>query len=382
MAQRESIRADHGENVLIIGESETDADLYYATRFLVSVTVMYLEAEGKKTLLVNDLEYGRAGAEAEVDEIVSTTPYEDRLRAADEPVRLTTVLDLYLRERGIRSLTVPAGFPAAHAERLRERGYVLKLRDDPFFPARTVKRPDEIRAIEDTQLHNEAAMDLAVSILRESEIRGDLLYHGGKVLTAERLRLEIQRFLLERDCLAAQPIVAGGDQGADPHTRGSGPLPAHKTIILDIFPRSLATLYWGDMTRTVVRGKATPEARKLYRDVLDAQDLAFSLLKDGAEGHKVHEEVSRLFKDRGNANEEVAGKKTGFIHSTGHGIGLDIHESPRIGKIESRIAEGQVVTVEPGLYYPGVGAVRLEDTVVITKDGCRNLNVFPKVLEI
>jgi Xaa-Pro aminopeptidase len=136
------------------------------------------------------------------------------------------------------------------------------------------------------------------------------------------------------------------------------------------------------MTRTFVRGKASPAVRKLHQDVLEAQCLAFSLLRDGAEGHRIHEQVMALFKERGNANDEVNGKKTGFIHSTGHGIGLEIHEPPRIGRTESKLLAGQVVTVEPGLYYPGTGAVRLEDVVVITASGCRNLNTFPKELEI
>ncbi len=370
------------ENLLIIANSESDADLYYATHFFVTVTVMYLEIDGKKILLLNDLEYGRAGTEAKVDQIVSTTAYEDRLRTAGEPVRLTTVLDLYMKERGIRELTVPAGFPFGHAERLREKGYVIKLRDDPFFPSRAIKRPEEVEAIEAAQRHAEAAMDLAVSILRRSEIKGDWLHHKGRPLTAEALRLEIHKLLLERECVAAHTIVAGGDQGADPHTRGSGPLPANQTIIIDIFPRSTATHYWGDMTRTVVRGKASAAVRRLYSDVLDAQNLAFSLLKDGAEGQKVHDEVANLFKARGNANQDAGIKKTGFIHSTGHGIGLDIHEWPRIGRLGAKIQAGQVVTVEPGLYYPGVGAVRLEDAVVVTENGVRNLNKFPKELEI
>lgn len=370
------------ENVVILGNSESDSDLYYTTGFHVTVPVIYLELGGRKLLLVNDLEYGRARVEAKVDEVLSWTPYEERLRSINEPPRIASILDQFLKERGIRHLTVPAGFSFAYAERLRERGYILSLRDDPFYPQRTVKKPEELQAIEEAQRHNEAAMGHAVAILGASEIRGDLLFHRGEALTSERLRFEIQRFLLERNCMAAEIIVAGGDQGADPHQRGTGPLPANQTIILDIFPRSLTTRYWGDMTRTVVRGKASPAVHKLYGDVLAAQELAFSLLRDGAEGQQIHEKVADLLKSRGNPNEESRGKKTGFIHGTGHGIGLDLHESPRMGKIGARIQAGQVVTVEPGLYYPGVGAVRIEDVVVVTRNGCRNLNRFPKVLEV
>lgn len=370
------------ENLLIIGDSESNADLYYTTRFFVTISVIYLEIGGRKILLLNDLEYGRGKTEAQVDEIVSTTPYEERLRAAREQVRPTSILDLFLQERGVRELTVPAGLGVGHAERLREKGYVLKVREEPFFPNRTQKSPAEVALIEKTQASTEAAMDLAISILRQCDIRGDWLYHAGAPLSSERLRLEIHKFLLEQECVAANTIVAGGDQGADPHHRGSGPLPAHQTIILDIFPQSSRTRYWGDMTRTVVRGKASTAVKKLHRDVLDAQELAFSLIKEGADGQQVHEEVSRHFRDRGNPNEDKGSKKTGYIHSTGHGIGLEIHEYPKIGKVEAKLKSGQVLTVEPGLYYPGVGAVRIEDIVVVENGGCRNLNRYPKFIEV
>lgn len=377
---------DANPTLLIIGDSEADADLYYATRFYVTVTVVYVQIGARKLLLVNDLEYGRAVAEAKVDEVISTTPYEEKLRAAGEPARITSVLDLFfrergLRERGVRELSVPARFPLAHAENLREKGYLLKVREDPFFPQRSIKTAEEVALIESMQRFAEEAMTLATTKIRESEIRGGLLYHRGRQLTSEGLRLDIQKLLLERQCVAPQTIIAGGDQAADPHARGTGPLPAHKTIIIDIFPQSTATRYWGDMTRTVVRGKATRAVRKLFDDVKAAQDLAFSRLKDGADGQKVHEEVADLLRSLGNPNESIEGKKTGFIHSTGHGLGLDIHEWPRLGRTAARIQKGQVLTVEPGLYYPGVGAVRLEDVVAIEKSGCRNLNRFPVQLE-
>jgi Xaa-Pro aminopeptidase len=367
---------------LLISEGQLNADLYYATRFVVEVPSVYLEADGRKTLLVSDLEYGRARAEARVDDVISTTPYENRLREAKEEPRLSSVIDLFLKERAVREVEVPASFPLGHAERLRKLGHALVVREDPFFPERAVKLPEEVRAIEETQAHMEEAMALAVGAIRKAAVRGGVLHENGAPLTAEGLRFQIQKLLLERNVLASNVIVAGGDQGADPHRRGDGPLPAGKTIILDIFGRSMTTLYWGDMTRTVVRGKAAPAVRKLYEDVLAAQELVFSKVQDGAEGHKIHQAVSDLFKERGNENGEVDGRKTGFFHGTGHGVGIEIHEAPRMGKLASKLASGNVVTVEPGLYYPGIGAVRLEDVVVVGASGCRNLNRFPKELEV
>jgi Xaa-Pro aminopeptidase len=313
---------------------------------------------------------------------VPTTPLEEKLRESGKPVRLTALLDLYLRTCGIRELVVPSYFHFAYAEGLRKLGYQLSIREDPFFPARLVKRPDELRAIEECQEHAEAAMAFVAGILAGSEIRGGWLYHESRLLTSEGLRSEIQKFLLERNCQAFNTIVAGGDQGADPHTRGRGPLPANQTIIVDIFPRSERTRYWGDMTRTFVRGKASAEVHRLYNDVLEAQKIAFSLLRAGTDASEVHGRVAGYLKDQGNPNGETRGRKTGFIHGTGHGIGLEIHEMPRIGRIKCPLVAGNVVTVEPGLYYPGIGSVRLEDVVVITENGCRNLNSFPKELEL
>lgn len=380
---------DDDEIRIILGDSESLADLYYATRFAVGVPVAYLETGGRRILLVGDLEYGRARAEARVDEIVSTNPYEKALVEAERSPTLPAVVDLYLKEHGPIGpdgspppLVAPASFALGYAESLRELGYEVKVRPDPYFPGRTVKTEEELAAITEVQGHAEEAMELAVGLLRGSRIREDVLWLNGVPLTAEKVRHEMQKFLLDRNCDASMIIVAGGDQGADPHSRGKGPLPANQTIIIDVFPHSSVSHYWGDMTRTFVRGKASAEVRKLYRDVVEAQELAFSMIKDGVDGNDVHNAVVKHFQDAGNVNGETNGRKTGFIHGTGHGVGLEIHEHPRLGRISSPLRAGQVVTVEPGLYYPGVGSVRLEDIVVVTEGEVRNLNRFPKVLEV
>lgn len=375
-------RRPGGENILLIADSECDADLYYATRFLVGDPLIYLEVNGKKTLLVSDLEYGRACREAQVDEVVSITPYEEQLRARGAPVRLTSILDIHLREAGVRDLVVPSNFALGYAERLREAGYRITCREKPFFPERMVKSPAEVAAIRKSQEAAEECMAFLVETIRKSDIRDRTLYYDGRPLEADWLRTEAHKQLLDRGLHALHTIIAGGDQGCDPHLRGTGPLPAHETIILDVFPRSLETRYWGDITRTVVRGRASKKVRKLYDDVLAAQEKAFSMLREGIDGQEVHQAVSDLLQSRGNETAERDGKKTGFIHSTGHGIGLDIHEPPKIGRVKSKIKAGEVVTIEPGLYYPGVGAVRIEDIVVVRKDGCENLTSFPKKLEL
>jgi Xaa-Pro aminopeptidase len=376
------IGSTDNEALLIVANSHANADLYYASGFLVEMTIVYLEVDGKRTLLLNDLEYGRAGEEADVDEVLSSSPYERKLIGDGKPPSLLNILDLFLKDRNLTAVTVPATTPFSYGRKLEELGYTLTTRDDPFFPQRTVKNAEELAAIEEAQTQMEAAMRHAIDTIHGAEIRGDHLWHDGRLLTSEGLRVEIQKLLLERDCLAKEVIVAGGDQGADPHRRGDGPLPANKTIILDIFGQSLKTRYWGDMTRTVVRGKATSAVKKLYADVLAAQKLALAEIRDGADGCEIHKTVSALLKERDNENGEEGGKKTGFFHGTGHGVGIEIHEAPRISRIGSTLRTNHAVTVEPGLYYPGVGAVRLEDLVIVEKDACRNLNRIEKVLEI
>ena len=174
--------------------------------------------------------------------------------------------------------------------------------------------------------------------------------------------------------------MAGGDQACDPHERGSGPLFADSLIILDIFPRDAASGYYGDMTRTVVRGRATDEQRRLWETVRDGQSLALKRMKPGVDGLKVHNQVKQFFTDQGFPTEVRDGRQVGFFHGTGHGLGLEIHEIPRFQKTVFK--PRQVLTVEPGLYYPGLGGVRIEDVAVVTENGNRIISRFEKRLEI
>jgi len=198
-------------------------------------------------------------------------------------------------------------------------------------------------------------------------------------LTSERLRAEIETAILQAGGMPGSTIVAGGDQACDPHNRGSGPLKANSLIILDVFPRHAESHYYGDLTRTVVKGQASDAQRKLWYTVLEAQKFALAKIHAGGSGAELQREVSDLFKEKGYPAEIRNGRWVGFFHGLGHGLGLDIHESPRIAKAEFR--SGQVFTVEPGLYMPGVGGVRIEDDGVVTENGFKVLSRFEKVLE-
>ncbi|HEX6725819.1 MAG TPA: Xaa-Pro peptidase family protein [Nitrospira sp.] len=368
---------------LFIAASEHDSNLYYATRFMAPDPFIYLEIKGERVMVMSDLEMDRARTQASVDRVLSYSEIEQK--AKKQGIKDPTAVDIVhvvLKESKIRRLSVPANFPLIHAARLQERGYSLKPKRDPFYEQRVVKTAEEVRHIEDAQRATEEAVAAAHGMLRRAEIKDAQLWLDGALVTSERIKKLVNVKLMERDCIAQHTIVAGGEQACDPHNEGSGPLPAHRSIIFDVFPRSATSRYFADMSRTVVLGTASPELKRLYGIVKDAQEDAIGKIKDGADGMKIHQGICARFEKAGYKTGLVNGRMQGYFHGTGHGVGLDIHEAPRISRTGSLLQEGHVVTVEPGLYYPGLGAVRIEDMVLVTKDGCRNLTNFPKVFEL
>ena len=370
-------------DVLLIAASETDSNLYYATRFLAPDPFIFLRVKGEKILIMSDLEVDRARATATVDTVLSYSEYEGRLKRREKASAATTdVVDAVLKERGVTRLQVPENFSFEHARWLQALGYELSTKREPFFDERAVKTREEIAAIEAAQRAVEAAVQRAIDFLRNASVRDGVIVHEGEPVTSERIKQLINVMLMEQNCVGQHTIIAGGLQACDPHNEGSGPLKANEAIVMDVFPRNTTTRYFADMSRTVVKGKAKPEMKRLYETVLAAQEEAVASVRDGADGQKIHSQVLERFEQAGYKTGLRNGRMQGFFHGTGHGVGIDIHEAPRIGKSGSPLRTGHVVTVEPGLYYPDIGAVRIEDMVLVTPDGCRNLTQFPKVLEI
>ncbi len=370
-------------DVLLIAASETDSNLYYATRFLAPDPFIFLRIKGEKILLMSDLEVDRARATATVDTVLSYTEYEARLkRRGTTRHTAVDVVDLVLKERGVTKLLVPENFGFEHARRLQAKGYELSTKREPFFEERAIKTKEEVAAIEVAQRAVEAAVQRVIELLRAASVRNGLIVHAGERVTSERIKQLINVALMEQECVSQHTIVAGGLQACDPHNEGSGPLRAGEPIVMDIFPRHATTRYFADMSRTVLKGKASPEKKRLYDAVLAAQEEAVDSVRDGADGQKIHTRVLERFERAGYKTGLINGRMQGFFHGTGHGVGIDIHEAPRIGKTGSLLKTGHVVTVEPGLYYPDIGAVRIEDMVLVEPGGCRNLTRFPKVLEI
>jgi Xaa-Pro aminopeptidase len=332
---------------------------------------------------MSDLEVDRARAEAQVDTVLPLSRYEDVARRAGiENPTSHDALHQLLQERAIEAIEVPRSFPIEAADFLRDAGYRVTFPAGSFFPEREQKSPAEVASIREVQGHAETAMDAAIGAIREARAEGDLLYQNGEPLTSGAVKRAIARVLMDCGCSARHTIVACGDQACDPHNQGSGPLRIGQPIILDIFPRSDSTGYYGDITRTVVKGRPTDRMRRLYEAVLEGQLLALDQIRADADGKAIHQAVLAKFEELGFHTGEVDGHMQGFFHGTGHGVGLEIHEPPRISKASGLLRAGHVVTVEPGLYYPGRGAVRIEDLVVVTESGCDNLTTYPKELEV
>jgi Xaa-Pro aminopeptidase len=370
---------------LIVAASERDANLLYATRFSAPDSFILLIHRGRKVLVMSDLEIDRARRQAKVHSIVARSNLERQLEELKErTVETASVLSLLLSQRNIRSVWVPHDFPLGLAVKLQAKGLRLRVKPDPFFQERECKQDSEIRQIEKALRAAEAGMEAAIEMIRESRVHasGALLWSGSK-LTAEAVKQRISSTILERGCIAAHTIVACGAQGCDPHNEGSGPLKAHQSIILDIFPRSQSSGYWGDITRTVVKGKASERLKAVFHAVEHGQNVALEQIRAGVRSSDIHRAVQEYFQQAGFETSSNSGRMEGFFHGTGHGVGLEIHEAPRISlRAKDRLRPRHVVTVEPGLYYPGLGAVRLEDLVVVTRNGHRNLTKFPKYLEV
>lgn len=370
------------ETRLIVAASDHDPDMLYATKFFVPDPFIFLEQKGKRTIVLSDLEIDRARKQASADEIVSFSRIEHELQGAKKKAPpFEKVMAHFLRKRGVRSAVVPANFPLGYAEELATQKIRVRATNGLFWPEREAKTEGELRQMRRALAITEKGLARAMEVLAAAKPGpGKKLSWSGRTLTSEVLRAEIDSAILRAGGLPANTIVAGGDQACDPHERGFGPLKADSLIILDIFPRDAASGYYGDMTRTVVRGRASEEQRRLWETVREGQEMALKKMKPGVDGLKLHTEVKQLFTDRGYPTETRNGRQVGFFHGTGHGLGLEIHEFPRFQKTVFKA--GQVLTVEPGLYYPGIGGARLEDVVVLTKNGTRMLSRFEKRLEI
>lgn len=366
---------------LFIGPPSDSSDIQYLTGFTSTDPVLLLNGGRHKWLVVPDLEYERARGECPGVRVLLPSELP---KSRSHSKGLAAWVEGLLRKLQVRAVTVSRWFPASLVRHLESTGVRVAVVEGALVPERAVKTAEEIDLLKAAQRVAVGCMRAAMRMISVAEIGPDgALRLGRRRLCAEDVREEIERVALENGCLCAETIVAGGEQAVNPHERGHGPLRAGEAIVLDIFPRDRHTGYWGDLTRTVARGRVSEKLRRMHAAVERAQQAALRAVRAGAPAEKPHAAACRVFEEMGFKTERTAEKMEGFIHGAGHGVGLDIHESPalRMG-VKERLRAGHVVTVEPGLYYPGVGGVRIEDVVAVTPGGLDLFPSLPRRLEL
>ncbi|GAB6878543.1 Xaa-Pro peptidase family protein [Halorubrum gandharaense] len=389
--------AEVGVDGYLIDADQDDANQLYLSGFTGPDPFLTLYADGEVHVLVSGLEYGRAKKEADADVVDRHSDYDYEYGGPD--ARYDMYAD-FVADKDVESLVMPSRGPVGTADALRDRDIAVGVdTDDVLTEIRAVKTDAEIDHVRVAQEANEAAMRAAEDLLASADVAGEdvavddvaevgggtdgagepgMLVHEGAPLTSERVKEEIEVTLLRHGCALDQTIVAGGAQAADPHDRGSGPLRANEAIIIDIFPRHKASKYNADMTRTFCVGEPGEEIAEWYDLTEEALNAALDAIEPGVTGEEVHAAACEVYEDAGEPTFRTDPEtETGFIHSTGHGIGLDVHELPRLSNGGSTLEPGHIVTVEPGLYDPDVGGVRIEDLVVVTEDDYENLTDYP-----
>jgi len=360
---------------LMIAAPESSADLLYKTKFWAPDPFIFLEIDSETILIASDLELGRARETATVDVVEPQSEYRKALKKQGlERPRLSDIVHAYLSGKNLEKakLEVPGSMAVSPVERLRELGHEIIISKGSFYPERRHKEPWEIDAIDTAERATERAIDQARRIIWDADVVDGVLVTDGEVLTSERVRRVIEIMLLNEGYKGSPPIVSCGAQAALPHEIGHGPLKSGETIIIDVFPRSMETYYHADQTRSVVHGSISNEIRRMHSAVSEAVEMTLEGIRPGVDGATLHKNIQEHFLKSGFETKTVDGKPQGFFHGTGHGVGLEVHESPRIGEVSQILEEGDVVTVEPGLYYPDIGGIRIEELVVVTADGCRN----------
>ena len=363
---------------LMISSGEKNSDMRYASQVSVPDDILWFSADNITGLVASPLEYDRVLRERRPE----TAVFSEAEFGGPEYIDMVKNIALHYRLDGF---AVPGDFPLLLADKLREAGLVIEPSEKSFFPEREFKKRPEVDKITQVLRIAEAGCQRAFSILKESDIDGDKrLIWQGNILTSEILRSEIDCVILKSGALPTGTICAGGAQGAQPHNHGSGVLYADTPIVMDIFPKSASTGYWGDLTRTVVKGRASDIVKKAFDAVYEARELGKKLLKIGADPAEIHKSTALSMEKHGFLTGFGDSGNYGFFHGLGHGVGLDIHENPRLSKRNSDpLKGGEVVTIEPGLYYAEWGGIRLEDMAYIDYSGkAETLTEIDTFLEI
>jgi Xaa-Pro aminopeptidase len=377
-------------DVLIVADTVRSPELRHEVPLAVPDPFLYAEVDGKRSVVVSSLEAGRV---RELGTDLQVLTLEDvgvdaLLKRGLDPYELE--LELHLRacgELGLERAVTPLTFPLGVADHLRANGIDVAA-DQPFFDGRRrVKNEHELAGIRRACRAVEAGVAVGVEMLRGAERSNGVLTLDGEPLTCERIQQAVERAFGEHGASAEEFIVSHGPQTAVGHEMGHGPIGADDVVLFDLFPRDRESACYSDFTRTFAVGSPPPEIAEFHRLAKEALDLAVAEVKPGVKGSDIHRMVCDFFHGHGHKTqlhkEEGESLEDGYFHATGHGVGLEVHERPGVGRVESEpLVEGDVIALEPGLYRKGVGGARVEDLVLVTADGCEILTDYPYDLEL
>lgn len=395
----DNILAEKGAEALFLySESFKNVNMYYLTKFLApDPFILFKKLDAEPTIVTNTMELPRAKKESIIKDVRSYVDYNfvEIIKAAEEPKIgvMKFLASVAKKELGKGTIIcVPYNFPAMATDVLRKESLTIKPMFDVIEKARETKETDEINEIKEVQAVVEKATKEIIDVIANCDVGpgGTLIYNeeGRKrPLTSGKVKSMMgHKFIEQGIAIEEELIVACGPRSADPHYSGNpqDELKANQPIILDIYPRSMRKRCWTDMTRTVVKGKASSVVKKMFEVVLEVKNASVDGLHEGVLGSDVFNLCCDMIEKAG--YQTIRGGKLiekGFTHGLGHGVGLEIHEGPSLSEFyKFPLKEHNVVTVEPGLYDPKVGGVRIEDLVEVTKAGCNNLTKMKIQLEV
>jgi Xaa-Pro aminopeptidase len=369
---------------VIIDSPQKNSSLLYASGFFCIDPFIFIHFNNKRIAWLPSTEFEKAKYNSKLTEIKNLSDEFNKLGDIDKSnLRKSFLVLNWLLKNKINKIHVPEDFPSIELDYFIKNNIIVVIDKEPFYEQRVIKSDIEIDYIRENTKKNEKVMNEVKNILGESKItNNNKLKYNGITLTSEFLQNFILKSFIDKNMVADNAIVACGDQGCFPHEYGTGDLYANTSIIVDIFPKNRSNLYYTDMTRTFCKGKASNELKLLYNTVLEAQKIGLENIKSNVQGTEVHKLIQNFFEEKGFKTGIFNNILQGFFHGTGHGIGLDCHELPYISQNGSTLINNSVVSVEPGLYYLGKGAVRIEDLVIVNENSIENLVTFEKKLEI
>ena len=373
--------------LLLAGDTERSAALRHEIPVAIGDPLLFADVDGRRYVLTTRLESDRmqrALPDAKVLDYFELG-YKELVESGLTMHEAGREIEVrVVREIGIDEAIVPADFPLALGDRLREEGVVLTVDETSVALRRRSKSPVEIEGIRIAQRAAEAGMGAASELLARAQPGAEgRLEVNGNLLLAEDVRFVLREASAAHGAPCPPDVIVASVWQGNGHEPGSGPLPAGLPIHIDLWPRHEETGCWADMARTFVAGEPVSEHAELIAEqdrlVREALDEAKAAVRPGITGRELFDATCDLFESAGYPTQRTTdGEANGFQHSLGHGVGLEVHEAPGLG-LSGRdpLVPGDVIAIEPGLWDEGAGGVCHEDLVLVTETGGEVLTRFP-----